>query len=330
MNRSLVSVALVASLSLVGCSRDASVATTADAVDRVPELPLVSLVDPAAVGALHVDLARVQSSPAYATATAWIDLLGEQGRGADDARFLTEILRARDVIVFLTAPPNSEPRATLLLRGRFTDENIDRITHQSGLESADRSHGPFAVRDIGSDGSIGRIGGHTLVLGSRAEVDAALDRQLAGGSGRYPDGEAFRALARRVDFGSAPIGFAVVPTASMRDADLEEVSPLLAQLTAANGLAFSLDPSEGLRGRIAVDLASSLEAVGLTTLARMQLGSIAADPDVVATGLSALLPFFELDRDGTTVIGSLDAPRDATERALSTLDTFVRARASTP
>lgn len=330
MNRSLAILAQAALLSLVGCSHGASGGTTADAVDRVPELPLVSLVDPAAVGALHVDLARVQSSPAYATATAWIELLGESGRGADDARFLHEILEARDVIVFLLAPPQSEPRAVLVMRGRFDDEDVERITSQSGLTPADRTHGPFAVRDIGSDGSIGRIGSHTLVLGGRAEVDAVLDRQLAGGSGRYPDGEAFRAIANRVDFSAMPIGFAVVPTESMRDADLEEVSPLLAQISAANGMAFGIDPSDGLRGRIAIDLSSSFEAVGLTTLARMQLGSIAADPDVAATGLSALLPYFELDRDGTTVVGSLDAPREATEQALSSLDTFVRARASTP
>jgi len=325
MNRSIV---LFAAFVFVGCSHSGGGRTTPDPEARVPELPLASLVDPTAVGALHIDVGRIQSTSIYQTASAWIELLREEQRQGSDARFLLELLSSREMILYLVAPPNAEPAPVLLLRGDYDDADIERIASESETPPRVRTHGPFTVRDVGEHGSIGRVGRHTLVIGKSWLVDATLDRQLAGGNGHYPDEPAFQALADRVGLGSMPIAFAVIPTEAMRRAGLDELDPILAPIAGSHGIGFGLDPSDGLRGRVVVNLDSNLEAVGVTTLARMQLGRFAEEPEVVATGLSALLPYLELERDGTTVIGNLAAPRDAVERALSTLDGFVRTQAA--
>lgn len=311
------------------CSHGSQPSTLPTVEPPVPELPLVSLVDPATPGAVHVDLGRIHDSNLVRTASGWIDLVRANRPPTSDMRFVVEILDCREALMFV-AVREGEPLGVLLLRGSFDDADLERFADESTGTGETYTHGPFTVHRLGTDGAIARLGGHTLVLGTTASVDAVLDRQLAGGTGHYPEGEAFQALATRVGFTTNPIGFVVVPTPEMRAATSGSSDSFLAALSAAKGLAIALDPGEGLRGRVAVDLDTSLEAMGLATIARMQLGRVAEDPSVQQTGLGALLPYLQISRDGTTVTGTLDAPRGVFDDSIRTLDGFVRETIESP
>lgn len=319
----IVLAVLLLALTAPACSHGGGPGTTAEELSRIPEVPLASLVDPASLGVFRVDLAAVTSAPLFNAVADWIDVVtGDQSD--PDTVLLRSVLRAREVVLYLVATEGGEPRAVALLRGRFQRE--DAVAFQRGSATvAERRHGPFLVHDVGADGAVSLIGSHTLVLGRRPDVDTVLDRQLAGGNGSYPTGEAYLEIANAVDFGRMPIALAVVPSNAMRAAAASvEGDPMMTALAGAQGLGLGLDIRDGLRGRGVVHLDSTIAAMGVVTLGRVQLGSLAEQPEIAATGLGRLLQFVQLDRHGSSIVVDVNAPEQPSETAFGEFTGFLR------
>lgn len=321
-NRSTLLLALVLSaFSAAGCSHGGGRGTTAEELARIPALPLPSLVDPGSLGVMHVDLAAVTGAPLFRSVSDWIDLL-TRGQDETDAVLMRSVLRSREAIVFLVLA-EGEPRAVALLRGQF--QRQDAIAFQrDAADVNERLHGPFVVYDVALDGAVSLIGNHTLVLGRRQDVDAVLDRQLAGGNGSYPNGEVYRQIASTVGFDRMPIGFAIVPSAEFRAAAQAASDPMSQALAQAHGFGFGLDIRNGLVGRGVLHLDSAIAAMGIVTLARAQLGSLPNDPSVAATGLGALLQYLSLDREGSSIVVDVNAPPEPAETAFDRFTDYLR------
>lgn len=313
------------SAAIGACSHGDAPGTTAAEIGRVPELPLAALVDPAARGAVRLDMTTLTNSPYFTNVADWIDLATE-GSSSSDSTMVRIGLRAREITLFLIEGQNGAPRAVALLRGRFTMEDAVAF-QQRGREGGDRPRGPFLVHDQGMDGAVVLLGNHTLALGDRDAVNGVVDRQIAGGGGRYPTADAFGAIARQVGFESNPIGFVVVPSDAMRNAASQGDDPALQALGSAQALGVGLDLSQGIRGRAVIQLDSAMMAMGLVTIGRVRLASLASEAEVVETGLAALLSRVTLSREGGSVTADLDAPDSDVRPALTRFTEFLRGQA---
>lgn len=324
-HRLLALFALVLFVSPVqGCSHGEGRGTTAEAIVRIPALPLPSLVDPEALGVFHADLALITGTSLWGSMREWVEVLTE-GTDSGDAVLTRSILGSTELVLYLVQTESGEPRAIGLLRGNFSRQ--DALAFQRDADQvSERMHGPFVVFDVATDGAVTLVGDHTIVFGLRSDVDAVLDRQLAGGNGSYPRGEAYTSLATSVGFDRMPVGFALVPTERMRRTASGEADPLFSAISSARGVGFGLDLRDGLVGRAVLQLDSSIAAMGVATLARAQLGSLAQEPEVAATGLAPLLRYVEIDREGSSIVVDLNAPADRAETAFQEFNRFLSAR----
>lgn len=318
---SLLLALLLLSITQVACGHGEGRGTTAEELAQIPELPLPSLVDPSSLGVLRIDLSAVTGATLFRSVSDWIDVLTAEREEAA-AVLLRSALRAREIVVFLVVG-EGEPRTVALLRGEFQRDDAIAF-HRDAQEGNERLHGPFVVYDVARDGAVTLIGRHTMVLGRRQDVDAVLDRQLAGGNGSFPTGEVYAQVAETVGFSRMPIALAVVPTEAFRAQAQGASDPMLAAMSQAHGLGFGLDIRNGLVGRAVVHLDSAIAAMGIVTLGRAQLGSLPNDPEIASTGLGNLLRFVTLDREGSSIIVDLNAPPEPSQSAFDRFTDYLR------
>ncbi|MFO0696716.1 MAG: hypothetical protein U0230_24310 [Polyangiales bacterium] len=283
------SLALAFAAALVGCAealppppRVPEARVEAEAPSP-PAFPLERLADPAALGIGVVELGALRASP--------------YGEAADEA--LARVLAPDEAIDVLDVVERTE-RALLsirtatsdsyvgvaILRGRFAPGDAARLAGASGASVVPFLPDSVVARGERSDAAL--VADHTLIVGERALVDAALERQAAGGDGAEPSDPRFASLAAALGWASAGVRFAILPDPSLlRSLEREAFRLPSGALDGVRGYGLAAEVGEPVRLR-AVLFADTATRLVVNGLLEAELARASEDDRVRARGLDAL------------------------------------------
>lgn len=278
---------------------------------RVPEDPLALIVEaPESVAVANVQTLR--SSPLFARLRPYI----ERATCVQLAEWEALLAATSRAALAARQKPEQAPEFLLVLAGRYTDADAQRVLELASKKSAGssalpvqetRDHsGRFHVREQGPL-AVSQLEGRVLVLGSQAWVRAALS-SIAQPTVSFSQSELWRTIGSQL--GCSERTACLLSAANSTNArELERGlagagARQLGQELASSDIALALTMTEGLGIGFAGQLGSSEAAQVAERALRDWLWQ--ANLVVRLTGLPAVLDRTRLSTQGTLVRGDLD------------------------
>ncbi|MCA9534804.1 MAG: hypothetical protein KC593_14030 [Myxococcales bacterium] len=168
--------------------------------------PLERLTSPEAFGLVRVDMRALAATPLFAHLEQQLALLVQEDWSEADIAYTREFVHRVDELLWSVegVPGGPLDDVTVLLRGRFTDADLDHLADTD-------QHSTYEGHPLRADGawSIALLGDHTLALGPLRLVEGICDRF----DGRSPAGPpmhaAMIASRARAGYGQHTLGYAI-------------------------------------------------------------------------------------------------------------------------
>jgi hypothetical protein len=301
-------------LSLVACGGSGGGSTTPGGGEPAPPpVPLVSLVNPSAVGIVHLDITALSRSEHYQSFVDLLSLSVEAFGNSSASGLIQALLRSQEFMMFIERDGSGDIVPVMLLRGSFVDGDAQRI-YPPELEVREEERGGVRLYHAGH-GLVASVGGHTIMVGDGDAVSATVDRQLANGSGSLPSDSAFGTLISSLGIATSNIGYAVALDERMRAelADELDIPPAVLAPFTGMGLQMTLSTGFEVRGTMMSD--SSLQAAAFLVIANQVLARIRRDEDVTALGFEGVLGAINLRRDGGNLLLNLSLSSEQVREA---------------
>ena len=301
----------------------------------VPPDP-VAVLPASANLALRLDLARLRSSPYYATLVEWA--FRGMAVPPDREASLREVFARTDVLVLamLDAQGGASEDVVLIARGSYRPDeimqhlrvllspsgNAAEVRVESRAETASLAH-PAAVAH-GPEASGAVLADHTWIVTRGSLLDSTLARARQRRPVARQLSPAFEATAARVGFERGALGLVVLNTGGMEAVLASELGGSEGSMVRSmKTLGARLEVDNGLQLEAVAQTNSNEAAFGIARFIQNELRNLSSNMMLRAMGLGELIAAVDVSSSGAEVVGNLRLTDAQAQSLLARLGTLL-------